>query len=68
MKLGFKSARDVVAYTHDEFIAKYAGNFPSLGEAELVYGKAQQVSSVTFNFYMMAKQMDTSPPLFALSA
>ncbi|MHB8655043.1 MAG: neuraminidase-like domain-containing protein [Terriglobia bacterium] len=68
MKLGFKSARDVVAYKRDEFMSKYSGYFPSQGEAHMIYGKAQQVSSVTFNFYMMAKQMDTSPPLFALSA
>lgn len=67
MKLGFKSARDVVAYTQDEFVAKYGGSFPSLAEANLVYTKSQQVTSVTFNFYMTAQTMDTSPPVFALS-
>ena len=68
IKLGFKSAQDVVAYKRDDFVAKYSASFPSLGETKLIYSKAQQVSSVTFNFYMMAQQMDTSPPVFALSA
>ncbi len=67
LNLGFKSARDIVSYTKDEFVDKYAGSFPP-GEVHIVYSKAQQISAVTFNFYMMAKQMDTSPPLFALSA
>jgi hypothetical protein len=63
----FTSARDITAYTPDEFRARFGPSFPSLQEAELVYQKAQQVSSVTFNLFTLAKQLDVQPPLFALS-
>jgi hypothetical protein len=68
LSLGFTSAQDIVSNTtRDEFIEKYAGSFPSLAEANLVYAKAQQVSSVTFNFFSMANQLDTSPPVYGMS-
>jgi hypothetical protein len=66
MKLGFKSARDIASYTKDEFLSKYGSSFPG-NEAGLVYGQAQTVSAVTFNFFSVAKQLDTSPPVYALS-
>lgn len=66
MSLGFTSARDIASYTKKEFMGKYEKAFPP-GEAELVYGQSQVVSSVTFNFYAMAKQLDTSAPAFVLS-
>jgi len=66
MNLGFASARDIASYTKEEFMGKYAQAFPP-GEGELVYAQSQTVSSVTFNFYAMAKQLDTSAPVFALS-
>src|SRR5215470_5584805 len=47
-------------------MGKYEKAFPA-GEAELVFGQSQVVSSVTFNFYAMAKQLDTKAPVFALS-
>jgi peptidoglycan hydrolase-like protein with peptidoglycan-binding domain len=67
LKLGFTSAYDIASYTKDEFINRFAGAFPTSGEASLVYSKAQQISSVTFNFLTMAKHLDTSPPLYGLS-
>src|SRR5262249_27814073 len=52
----------------DEFIAQFGDAFPSLSEAFLIYAKAQQISSVTFNFFAMAKQLDSTPPVYGLSA
>ncbi len=68
VKLGFSSARDVVAHTQEDFLAKFGPSFPSLQEATLVYQKSQQVSAVTLNLFAAAKQLDTQPALFALSA
>jgi len=67
MKLGFTSARDIASYSKEQFLTKYASHFPP-GEAELMYGQSQTVSSVTFNFFAMAKQLDTSAPAYAISA
>jgi hypothetical protein len=67
MKLGFTSAHEIASYPKDKFMQKYESAFPSVGEASLVYSKAQQVSSVTFNFFSMAKQLD-SPPVYSFSA
>jgi len=67
VKLGFASAHDIASYSKEEFLRKYAGSFPP-GEAELVFGQSQTVSSVTFNFFAMAKQLDTSAPAYAISA
>lgn len=66
MRLGFTSAREIASYTKEEFTNQFADRFPS-GEASLVYGQAQTVSSVTFNFFSMAKQVDSAPPVYALS-
>jgi hypothetical protein len=66
MKLGFKSANEIAAYTLDEFTGKYAWAFPP-GEAWIVWHQAWTVSSVTFNFFSSAKQLDTAPPVYALS-
>ena len=68
LKLGFTSANQIASYTRSQFMAQYASAFPSLSEADLVYRKSQQVSSVTFNFFAMAKQLDTNPPVYALSS
>lgn len=67
LKLGFTSANDIASYSKADFIDKFGYAFPK-GEAGLVYGQAQTISSVTFNFYSMAKAMDTTAPVYALSA
>ena len=67
VKVGFTSARDIASYSKDEFLNRFASTFPP-GEALLVYGQAQTVSAVTFNFFSMAKQLDNSPPIYGLSA
>jgi peptidoglycan hydrolase-like protein with peptidoglycan-binding domain len=68
LKAGFTSARDITAYTKEEFRSLVAGSIPSLEEADLVYRKAQQIRAVTFNVFAAAKHLDTTPPIFALSS
>ncbi|WP_159067947.1 neuraminidase-like domain-containing protein [Trinickia symbiotica] len=67
LKMGFTSARDIASYSKADFINRYGYAFPN-GEAEIVYGQAQTISSVTFNFYAMAKALDTVAPVYALSS
>ena len=67
VKLGFTSAHDIASYSKEEFTTKYASYFPP-GEAEIIFGQSQTVSSVTFNFFALAKQLDTSAPAYAISA
>ena len=67
LTLGFTSARDISSYAPEEFCARFGSAFPSITEADLVYRKAQQVSAVTLNLFAMAKQLDSQPPLYALS-
>jgi hypothetical protein len=64
---GFTSANQIAKIPKDEFIAKYAYAFPP-GEAAFVYGQAQTISSVTFTAFASAKAMETSPPVYGLSA
>ena len=68
LKAGFTSARDITAYTQEEFRNLVGAFMPSLDEADLVYRKAQQVRAVTFNVFAVAKHLDTTPPIFALSS
>jgi Neuraminidase-like domain/Putative peptidoglycan binding domain/Salmonella virulence plasmid 28.1kDa A protein len=65
---GFSSAYDIASHSQEAFNNKYAKAFPSLQEAGMVYRKAQQVSSVTFNAFTMAKQLDSAPPVYAMSS
>jgi Neuraminidase-like domain/Putative peptidoglycan binding domain/Salmonella virulence plasmid 28.1kDa A protein len=67
LKWGFTSARDIAAYTPDQFRARFGSSFPSATEADLVYRKAQQVNAVTLNLFASAKQLDSQPALYALS-
>ena len=66
LKLGFTSAFDIARYSKEEFTNKFSNAFPP-GEAAIVYGQAQTVSSVTFNFFALAKQLDNAAPVYALS-
>lgn len=66
LKLGFTSAHDIAKFTPGEFIGKYENQFPA-GEGRLVYWQSRLVSSITFNFLTMAKNMDSQPLVYALS-
>lgn len=68
LKQGFSSAYDIAANSWEDFKNKYGAAYPSLGEAGLVYRKSQQITTVTFNAFTMAKQMDSAPPVYALSS
>lgn len=66
-RLGFNSARDLTAFSFNDFMDQFGAGFPSLDEARLAYRKAQQVSAVTHSFFVAAKQLDSAPPVYALS-
>lgn len=75
MALDMTSAFDVMAYSEDEFIALYAGKYfdlyhkqPTAAESRLVYRKAKQVSSVTYNLFTIARKLDSEPPVAGISA
>jgi ABC toxin N-terminal region/Neuraminidase-like domain len=65
---GLLSAQDVLAYPLDVFLERFAHLFPSEEQARLVYRKAEQVSNITISLFSLAKELDVSPPVFALSA
>ncbi len=61
---GFASAADVASVPYDLFMASYKDKFaadPKISAeiADLFYRKSQLVSSVTYNFFTAAKQMET---------
>jgi len=68
ISLGLTSAYDVVALSQDAFLISYGHKFPSLKQARLVYRKAQQVSSVTYNLFTIAKKLDSEAPVYGMSA
>lgn len=75
MELDMTSAYDVMAYSEAEFTALYSrkyfdlhGKQPAPSEPRLVYRKATQVSSVTYNLFTIARKMDSEPLVAGLSA
>ena len=68
LNAGFKSAQDIVAFSHEKFLDRYGPLFPSREEATVVYRKAEQVSVVTHNFFTMAKLLESAPPVNAMSS
>lgn len=75
LSLQMTSAYDVTAYSEEVFVELYAakyfelyGKASTLAEARLVYRKARQVSSVTYNLFTIAKKLDSEAPVYGLSA
>ncbi|HKV08115.1 MAG TPA: neuraminidase-like domain-containing protein, partial [Thermoanaerobaculia bacterium] len=68
MSLGLTSAYDVVALPQEMFLERYGSYFASLDQARLVYRKAQQVTSVTYNLFTIAKKLESDTPVHGLSA
>jgi Neuraminidase-like domain/Salmonella virulence plasmid 28.1kDa A protein len=66
--VGLTSAYDIVAVPLNVFLAQYGPRFKSIKIAELVYRKAQQVSSVTYNLFAVAKKLDAEAPVYGVSA
>lgn len=67
LDLGFTAARQVVAIPRLDFVERYWERFGSRKATETVYDKSVQISSVTFNLYTLAKKVESSPPVLALS-
>ena len=65
---GILSAQDVLAYPLDVFLERFGDDFPSLDEARLVYRKAEQVSNVTMSLFNLARELESTPQLFAMGA
>ncbi|HEX5736592.1 MAG TPA: neuraminidase-like domain-containing protein [Blastocatellia bacterium] len=73
LDLGFTSAHDVALLGYDNFRQSYGDRFAqekevSFAIAELIYRKAQQVSVVMYNFFTLAKQMESAPAIYSISA
>jgi hypothetical protein len=75
MSLGITSAYDLTAYSEVSFEDLYRSKYldiyhhePASGEAKLVYRKARQVSSVTYNLFTLAKKLDSEPVVHGISA
>lgn len=73
MSLNMASAYDVTAYTEDEFSRIYAkkyveyfGSPPAPEKSHIIYRKAQQVSSMSYNLFAVTKKLDTEPNVPAL--
>lgn len=67
MAMGITSAYDVTAYPQERFVARYQGKYFDIykkpaptGVPELVYRKSEQVSSVTYNLFAVARQLESS--------
>jgi ribosomal protein L7/L12 len=75
MSLGMTSAYDVIAYPEAEFDALYVGRYvdmygklPTQAEIRLIRKKSEQVSSVTYNLFTIARKLESEPPIAGLSA
>ena len=73
--LGMTSAYDVMAYDESAFMELYDAKYlemykvaPTQAESRLVYRKATQVSSVTYNLFSIAKKLESELPVFGMSA
>ena len=65
---GLLSAQDVLAYPLDVFLERFGPLFPSFEQARLVYRKAEQVSNLTYSLFTLANELDSAPPVFAMSS
>jgi len=76
LSLGIRSAYDLMGYAENVFarlydakhLELYPGKPAPRGEAQLVYRKAQQVSSVTYNVFAIAKKLENEPHIRGMSA
>lgn len=66
LKLRFHSANDLIAIPKEIFLARYGQLFPPL-QAELIYHKAEQVATITYNLFTMTKSFDNAPEARAFS-
>lgn len=67
LALGFTSASQVTAIPHDAFVDRYWQDFGSREVTELVYTKSAQITSVTYNMYTLARQIESTAPVVAIA-
>lgn len=74
MASSMTSAYHVTAYSQKEFVAKYEREYtavfnfpPPLEEPLLIYRKARQVSSVTYNLFTIARKIGSDLPVAGMS-
>ena len=67
LKAGLLSSQDVLAYPLDVFLDRFGDLFPSTEQALLVYRKAEQVSNISYSIFSLAKELDGTPPVYAMS-
>lgn len=65
---GLHSAQDVISLGKQHFIEFYGPIFPDKKVAELVYRKAEQVSSMVYNLFTLANQIESQVLLYGASA
>ncbi|MEO1260394.1 MAG: neuraminidase-like domain-containing protein [Bacteroidota bacterium] len=59
--LGIESAFDIVHYPFDDWMRYYGPRFPNFRIAEMIYRKSEQTTTVIYNFYTAAEQLDSAP-------
>jgi len=67
MSLGLTSAADITAMSEMRFVDFYGRHFPSQATTRMVYHRAQQVSSLTYNLFGIARKLETQVPVFGFS-
>ncbi|MFB7287798.1 neuraminidase-like domain-containing protein [Actinacidiphila glaucinigra] len=67
MRLGLTSAYDVVSLPEARFLERYATEFESVAVARLVHRKATQVTSITYNLFAIARNLEGGSPVQAVS-
>jgi ABC toxin-like protein/neuraminidase-like protein/virulence plasmid A protein len=67
MAMKLTSAYDIAGMPKSVFLDRVSGVI-SLKDAELIYRKSRQVTSVTYNIFAIAKTLDSQPPVFGVSA
>lgn len=67
MRLGLTSGYDVTAMTEAAFMKLFGPHFPSEASARMVYHRAKQVTSLTYNLFTIARKLDAELPVFGLS-
>ncbi|MEZ4617931.1 MAG: Tc toxin subunit A [Caldilineaceae bacterium] len=67
LDLGFTSARQVTAIDRITFVERYGERFGSRQEAEAVWDKSKQITSVTYNLRTLGQKVSSEPPLWAIS-
>jgi peptidoglycan hydrolase-like protein with peptidoglycan-binding domain len=64
---GFTSAHDVTGLPYAKFVDRYAELLGGKHIADLIYRRAQQITTVVYTFFGAAKELDAAPPVRVVS-